>query len=69
MRLTLVHRPKPVDGAALLDNLSATFKRFLVLPDGAAEALALWVLHTHCFEAVYYTPYLNINSPEKVVLV
>ncbi len=57
--------PKPVDGAALLDNLSATFKRFLVLPDGAAEALALWVLHTHCFEAVYYTPYLNINSPEK----
>ena len=54
-----------VDGSTLLDDLSATFKRFLVLPDRAAEALALWVLHTHCFEAVYYTPYLNINSPEK----
>lgn len=57
--------PKPVDGAELLDNLTATFKRFLVLPDGAAELLSLWVFHTHCFEAVYYTPYLNINSPEK----
>ncbi len=56
---------KPVDGAVLLDELTATFKRFLVLPDGSAEAFALWVLHTHCFEAVYYTPYLNISSPVK----
>ena len=28
---------KPVDGAALLDELAAIFARFLVLPDGAAE--------------------------------
>ena len=26
--------PKPVDGAALLDELVATFKRYLALPDG-----------------------------------
>ncbi len=55
----------PVDGALLLDDLTATFKRFLVLPEGAAETFALWVLHTHCFEAAHYTPYLNINSPVK----
>jgi len=55
----------PVDGAALLDDLTATFKRFLVLPEGAAETFALWVLHTHCFEAAHYTPYLNISSPVK----
>ena len=56
---------KSVDGTVLLDDLTATFKRFLVLPEGAAETFALWVLHTHCFEAAHYTPYLNINSPVK----
>ena len=55
----------PVDGAVLLDELTATFKRFLVLPEGSAETFALWVLHTHCFEAAHYTPYLNIGSPVK----
>ncbi|MDA2928290.1 DUF3631 domain-containing protein, partial [Acidobacteria bacterium AH-259-G07] len=28
-------------------------------------ALALWVLHTHSFDAAYSTPYVNINSPVK----
>jgi len=31
---------KPVDGAVLLDELTATFKRFLVLPDGCRR----WVI-------------------------
>ncbi len=56
---------KSVEGAVLLDELTATFKRFLVLPEGSAETFALWVLHTHCFEAAHYTPYLNIGSPVK----
>ncbi len=56
---------KSVDGAVLLDELTATFKRFLVLPEGSAETFALWVLHTHCFEAAHHTPYLNIGSPVK----
>jgi len=55
---------EPVDGVALLDELTAIFNRFLVLPDGAAETEALWILHTHCFDTAYFTPYLNINSPE-----
>ena len=33
--------PDPVDGAALLDALAASFTRYVVLPDGAADALAL----------------------------
>src|SRR5207247_4814056 len=37
--------PDPVDGAELLDEIAATFARFVVLPEGAADALALWTLH------------------------
>src|SRR5690348_10594066 len=39
--------PDPVDGAALLDDIAETFRRHLILPRGAAEAIALWVVHTH----------------------
>jgi hypothetical protein len=37
--------PEHVDGHTLLDELVATFRRYLVLPPHAAEALALWVAH------------------------
>jgi putative DNA primase/helicase len=55
----------PVDGAALLDALRATYTRFVVLPPGAAEALALWTLHTYVTDAVDITPYLILTSPQK----
>lgn len=57
--------PDPVDGAAVLNELAATFPRFLVLPDGAADAMALWVLHAHAHDAFLHSPRLNIYSPEK----
>lgn len=57
--------PEPVNGAALLDELATTFERFLALPDGASVALALWALHTHCFDAFGVTPRLALCSPEK----
>jgi hypothetical protein len=57
--------PEPVDGAQLLDGLVAAFKRHITLPDHAAEALALWVVHTHTFMVSPITPRLNITSPEK----
>jgi Protein of unknown function (DUF3631) len=57
--------PEPVDGAALLDELIATFNRFLVLPIRAAEAMALWTLHTYCLDAADVTPRLIFTSPEK----
>jgi hypothetical protein len=54
-----------VDGAALLADLSQQFTRYLVLPEHAAPALALWVLHTWVFECFDITPYLSITSPTK----
>lgn len=39
---------EPVDGEMLLADIETYFFRFLVLPQGAAQAAALWVLYTHC---------------------
>lgn len=57
--------PEPVDGAQLLDQLVSTFARYLVLPKGAAEALALWVIHTHTLETAQISARLAFLSPEK----
>lgn len=35
--------PEAVDGAAVLDDLVAAFKHFVILPEHGAEAAALWV--------------------------
>ena len=55
--------PDPVDGAALLDELTAMFSRHVSLPPGAAEALALWVLHCHAHDAAAISPIMAITSP------
>lgn len=58
--------PEPVDGAALLDALAAEFRRHAILPPHAAEALALWVLHTHTWQtAAEFSPRLGITGPTK----
>lgn len=57
--------PEPVDGTALLDGLVATFHRFVALPEGAPEALALWVVHTHAVDAADVTPRLALASPTR----
>jgi hypothetical protein len=54
---------EPVDTGELLDEVRAFIERFVVLPsDAAGNLLALWVLHTHAFEAFWATPYLRIVS-------
>jgi putative DNA primase/helicase len=55
----------PVDGAALLDEMVSAFTRFVVLPDLAAVAMALWVIHTYCLDAADVIPRLAFTSPEK----
>ena len=57
------------DGSAdLLTEISTFIRRFVVLPvplkdqDVVGDLLALWVLHTHTFEASWATPYLRITS-------
>ena len=57
--------PETVEGAALLDALAARFAHHVILPEHAAAALALWTLHTHCFEAADVSPLLLLTSPEK----
>jgi Protein of unknown function (DUF3631) len=57
--------PEPVNGRALLDELAAVMRRYVVVPVHACNALALWVLHTHAFEFRDISAYLGIESPEK----
>ena len=57
--------PDPVDGAAFLNALLAAFERFLALPQHAAQALALWVLHAFSLPVATTNPRLAITSPQK----
>ncbi len=55
--------PHPVDGAVLFDGLTAALGRHLALPEGAPEAVALWILLTHVFDVVDVSPRLALLSP------
>lgn len=55
--------PDPVDGAELLDDLSNTLCRHMMLPAGAADAVALWVLHAHAHDTATISPIMGITSP------
>jgi putative DNA primase/helicase len=57
--------PEAVTGADVLDEIASTFARYVALPDGAGDALALWTAHAHCFAGFGCSPRLNISSPEK----
>src|SRR4051794_27277130 len=55
--------PPPLD--EVLDTLAWFVRRFVVMSPAQADAVALWVVHTHCFAAAEQTPYLAISSAEK----
>jgi hypothetical protein len=50
---------EPVDGDDLLDQIART----VILPDGAADAIALWVAFAHCHDCFTISPLLSITSP------
>ena len=54
----------PVDTAELLTTLRNTFVRYVILPDHAATAMALWTLHAWALDAAYVSPFLIFSSPE-----
>jgi virulence-associated protein VagC len=56
---------EPVDGAEVLDEVVSLLNRFIVLPDGAAAAVALWVAHTYLMDEFNVTPLLALSSPVK----
>ena len=61
------HQPSAINsaGASLLNDLRSVLGRYLVLPEMAAEALALWVVHTYAFTLRQVTTYIGVVSPEK----
>src|SRR5579859_3080083 len=56
---------EPERGQDVLDATARFLRRYVVLGDAELTAAALWVVHTHTFDAAEATPYLAINSAEK----
>jgi hypothetical protein len=56
---------EPVDGGQLLLDAIQFIKSYLVASLAHLVVIALWILHTHAFEAAETTPYLAVTSPEK----
>ncbi len=54
-----------VDGAAMLDELAHRLREYIIMSTTAADATALWAVHTHALDACHYTPRLFITSPDK----
>ncbi len=58
--------PREPASGTIADEIVRFMRRFISFSDDAhADALALWVLHTHAFDAAYATPYIYITSAEK----
>jgi len=54
-----------VCGSEVLAQVADIFSRYIALPKGAADALALWCGHAHGFHLFQCAPRLNVTSPEK----
>jgi hypothetical protein len=57
--------PDPVDGVDLACDLADFFTKYALLPEGAADAMSLWALHTYCFDLWEYTPRLRVRAAYK----
>jgi putative DNA primase/helicase len=57
--------PTPVDGGALLDALSSAIGSYVIMPEPARHAAALWVAHTYLLDCFSITPRLAVRSPMK----
>ena len=49
----------------LLDAVELFLRRYVVLSDAQAAAVAVWIVHTHAIDAFEMTPYLAVSSPTK----
>jgi len=57
--------PDAIEGDHVASALAATLKRYVVLPDAAADAVALWILHTWLLDRFITSPRLAVTSPTK----
>lgn len=51
--------------AEVLSTVAELIRHFVSLAEAEARIIALWVAHTHAFDAARATPYLSITSAEK----
>jgi Protein of unknown function (DUF3631)/Toprim domain len=56
---------EPVDGAALLDAAMAAIAQYVILSDIQRDAVTLWSVYTHAFDASDTNPKLIVKSPQK----
>jgi Protein of unknown function (DUF3631) len=56
---------QPVDGAVWLNEVVMLLNRYVVMPEGGAETLALWALFTYFWERFNFFPYVVASSPTK----
>lgn len=56
---------QPVVGIDVAEELRDVVERHVALPDGAAIASVLWILHAHAHRAATISPLLALTSPEK----
>lgn len=54
-----------VNGSELLSLIKNLLYKHVVLPSGVAEAIAVWILLTYCYDAFRILPMLGIVSPVK----
>lgn len=57
--------PEPVPLVETFEALNRLLAKYLACSDHQRTVLALWIIHTWCFEVFPVTPYLNISSPEN----
>lgn len=57
--------PAPVVLPEVLDDITRAITKHMILPPGAATALALWTAHTWVYDRFEHTPRLAIRSPTK----
>lgn len=49
---------------ALVSEVTEFIRSYVVMTEEQALVVALWVIHTHCFDAFQQTPYMLVTSPE-----
>jgi len=51
--------------ADLLNEVRCFVRRYVAINDAQADAIALWIAHTHAVDGAEATPYIEITSAEK----
>jgi putative DNA primase/helicase len=57
--------PDAVHLAQLLDEIHGVVTRYVILPDGAADAVTLWIAFTYLMDVWHVAPNLMATSPTK----